>query len=277
MITKAIIPAAGLGTRFLPATKAIPKEMMPIINKPVIHFVVEEAVASGIKDIVIITGKGKRAVEDYFDTSPELEHILEERGDVELLKLVQDTSSPIANIYFTRQKNPLGLGDAVLQAQSFIGNDTFAVLLGDNIVLGKTPCTKQLMLASEEFCGGKSIIAAKYITREEIPYHGVIEGEKVNEQTYSIRKQVEKPKNPSQAPSNIGTIGRYIFTPKIFEYIKSSIPDERGEISLTEATNLLAQDEGVYAYIFQGKRYDAGNKKGYVEAIIDFAKKEGLI
>jgi len=275
MITKAVIPAAGLGTRFLPATKAIPKEMMPIINKPVIHFVVEEAVASGITDIVIITGKGKRAVEDYFDTSPELEHILEERGDDELLKIVQDTSS-IANIYFIRQKEPKGLGDAVLQAQSFIGNDTFAVLLGDNIVLGEMPCTKQLMNASEDF-GGKSVIAAKRITREEILYHGVIEGEKVNERTYLIKKQVEKPKNHSQAPSNIGTIGRYIFTPKIFEYIKSSTQDEKGEISLTEATNLLANDEGVYAYIFQGTRYDAGNKKGYVEAIVDFAKKERLI
>lgn len=275
MITKAVIPAAGLGTRFLPATKAIPKEMMPIINKPIMHFVVEEAVASGIKDIVIITGKGKRAVEDYFDTAPELERILEERGDVELLKLIQDTSS-IANIYFIRQKDPKGLGDAVLQAQSFIGNDTFAVLLGDNIVLGEMPCTKQLMLASEKF-GGKSIIAAKRITREEIPYHGVIEGEKVDEQSYLIKKQVEKPKTHSQAPSNIATIGRYVFTPKIFTYIKASVPDETGEVSLTEATNLLAKDEGVYAYLFQGKRYDAGNKKGYVEAIIDFAKKEGLI
>lgn len=274
MITKAVIPAAGLGTRFLPATKAIPKEMMPIINKPIMHFVVEEAVASGIKDIVIITGKGKRAVEDYFDTAPELEHILAFRGEEELLKVVKDTSS-IANIYFTRQKEPKGLGDAVLQAQSFIGNDTFAVLLGDNIVLGEIPCTKQLMLASKKF-GGKSIIAAKRITREEIPYHGVIEGEKVDEQSYLIKKQVEKP-TPSQAPSNIATIGRYVFTPEIFTYIKASVPDENGEISLTEATNLLAKDEGVYAYIFQGKRYDAGNKKGYVEAIMDFAKKDGLI
>ena len=274
MITKAVIPAAGLGTRFLPATKAIPKEMMPIINKPVIHFVVEEAVASGIKDIVIITGKGKRAVEDYFDTAPELEHILAYRGEEELLKIVKDTSS-IANIYFTRQKEPKGLGDAVLQAQSFIGNDTFAVLLGDNIVLGNPPCIKQLIEASK-VRGGKSVIAAQYIDTAEAPYHGVIRGNKVDEKTYLIEEQIEKP-TPSQAPSNIATIGRYVFTPKIFTYIKASVPDENGEISLTEATNLLAKDEGVYAYIFQGKRYDAGNRKGYVEAIIDFAKKEGLI
>jgi len=274
MITKAVIPAAGLGTRFLPATKAIPKEMLPIINKPVIHFVVEEAVASGIKDIVIITGKGKRAVEDYFDTSPELESILAARGEVELLKRIQDTSS-IANLYFIRQKNPLGLGDAVLQAQSFIGDDTFAVLLGDNIVLGDTPCIKQLMDASEAW-GGKSMIAAKYINPEEAPYHGVIQGKQVNENTYFITKQIEKPAH-SQAPSNIATIGRYVFTPKIFDYIKDSQPDKNGEVSLTPATNALTLDQGVYAYIFQGTRYDAGNRKGYVEAIIDFAKKEGLI
>lgn len=274
MITKAVIPAAGLGTKFLPATKSVPKEMLPIINKPVIHFVIEEAVASGLKDIIIITGKGKRAVEDYFDTAPELESILRKRGETELLKLVQDSSS-LANVYFIRQKEPRGLGDAVLQAQSFIDNEPFAVLLGDNIVVGDTPCIKQLMDASEAW-GGKSMIAAKYINPEEAPYHGIIRGEKVNDKTYLIKEQIEKP-TPSQAPSNIATIGRYVFTPKILDYIKGSQPDKNGEVSLTPGTNALAMDQGVYAYIFQGKRYDAGNKKGYVETIMDFAEKEGLI
>jgi len=275
VITKAVIPAAGLGTRFLPATKTIPKEMLPVIDKPVIHFVVEEAVLSGIKNILIVTGKGKRAVEDYFDTAPILERILEQRGDRELLKIVQDTVPAHAKIYFTRQNEPKGLGDAVLQAESFVGNEPFAVLLGDNIVLSKTPCTAQLISASNAL-HGKSVIAAKYIRPEETPYHGVIRGKKIDEKTYLIEEQIEKPKI-SEAPSRIGTIGRYIFTPKIFTYIKMSKPDAKGEISLTEATNMLTRDEGVYAYLFDGKRYDCGNKKGYVEAIIDFSRHKGVV
>jgi len=275
MIRKAVIPAAGLGTGFLPATKSIPKEMLPIIDKPIIHYVVEEAVASGLTDILIVTGKGKRAVEDYFDSAIELETILIERGEMELVKILDDTNTE-ANIYFTRQKHPEGLGDAVLLAESFVAQEPFAVLLGDNIVVSENvPCTKQLIDIYYRL-GGISTIASIRIDKEQSRTHGVIDYEMDEDDArlFKVKKQVEKPE-PSEAPSNIATIGRYVYTPKIFSYIKVSGHDN--DQSLTEATNRLALDEGVYSYLIDGIRYDTGDKKGYVKAIMDFAKKRGLI
>ncbi len=267
MIRKAVIPAAGLGTRFLPATKSMPKEMLPIIDKPIIQYVVEEAIASGIEDIIIITGRGKRAIEDYFDASPELELHLLENEKYKLLREVKDISS-LADIHYIRQKEPKGLGDAVLKAEKHIGDEPFAVLLGDDIIKGNVPCIGQLMNLFEKY--NKSIIAVEEVPKEKVSSYGMIKGREIAESTYLVEDIIEKP-SLEEAPSNIGTVGRYVLTPEIFDGIKKTSPGKGNEIQLTDAIRMLIGKEEVYAYAFSGKRYDAGDKLGYVKAIVDLA------
>lgn len=271
MIRKAVIPAAGLGTRFLPATKSMPKEMLPIIDKPIIHFVVEEAIASGIEDIIIITGRGKRAIEDYFDTSPELENHLLQNEKYELLREVKDISS-LADIHYIRQKEPKGLGDAVLKAEKHVGDEPFAVLLGDDIIKGNVPCIGQLMNLFEKY--NKSIIAVEEVPKEKVSSYGMIKGREIAESTYLVEDIIEKP-SLEEAPSNIGTVGRYVLAPEIFDGIKETSPGKGNEIQLTDAIKMLMEKGEVYAYAFGGKRYDAGDKLGYVKAIVDFALERG--
>ncbi len=267
MIKKAVIPAAGLGTRFLPATKSMPKEMLPIIDKPIIQYVVEEAIASGIEDIIIITGRGKRAIEDYFDTSPELESHLLQNEKYELLREVKDISS-LADIHYIRQKEPKGLGDAVLKAEKHVGDEPFAVLLGDDIIKGNVPCIGQLMNLFKKY--NKSIIAVEEVPKEKVSSYGMIKGREIAESTYLVEDIIEKP-SLEEAPSNIGTVGRYVLAPEIFDGIKETSPGKGNEIQLTDAIRMLIGKKEVYAYAFSGKRYDAGDKFGYVKAIVDFA------
>ncbi|MEA2033394.1 MAG: UTP--glucose-1-phosphate uridylyltransferase GalU [Euryarchaeota archaeon] len=280
MITKAVIPAAGLGTRFLPVTKSMPKEMLPIIDKPIIQFAVEEAIASGIEDIIIITGRGKRAIEDYFDTSPELESHLVQNKKYELLREVKDISS-LVDIHYIRQKEPKGLGDAVLKAEKHVGDEPFAVLLGDDIIKcdSDTPCCiKQLMDLFEQYDRDNPIIAVEMVPEEKIGDYGIIKikGKEIDldfrKSVYRIEDIIEKP-SLEEAPSNVGTVGRYILTPEIFDCIKETPPGKGNEIQLTDAIRLLIEKDKkeVYAYKFRGKRYDAGDKFGYVKAIVDFA------
>jgi UTP--glucose-1-phosphate uridylyltransferase len=267
MIRKAVIPAAGLGTRFLPATKSMPKEMLPIIDKPIIQFVVEEAIASGIEDIIIITGRGKRAIEDYFDTSPELETHLLNNKKYDLLREVKDISS-LVDIHYIRQKEPKGLGDAVLMAEKHVRDEPFAVLLGDDIIKADIPCMSQLTNLFEKY--NKSIIAVEEVSQEKISDYGIIKGREIEKSVYFVEDIVEKP-SLEEAPSNIGTVGRYVLTPEIFDCIKKTSPGKGNEIQLTDAIRFLIEEEEVYGYAFTGKRYDAGDKVGYVKAIIDFA------
>ena len=268
MIRKAVIPAAGLGTRFLPATKSMPKEMLPIIDKPIIQFVVEEAIASGIDDIIIITGRGKRAIEDYFDTSPELENHLVKNEKYELLREIKDIAS-LAEIHYIRQKEPNGLGDAVLKAEKHIGAEPFAVLLGDDIIKAKVPCIKQLMTLFDEY-NQHAVIAVEEVSAEKISDYGILKGREIADSIYRVEDIIEKP-SLDEAPSNIGAVGRYILTPKIFECIRKTGQGKGNEIQLTDAIRLLKSEEAVYGYVFEGTRYDAGDKAGYVKAIIDFA------
>jgi len=275
MIKKAVIPAAGLGTRFLPVTKSMPKEMLPLIDKPVIQFVVEEAIVSGIEDIIIISGRGKRAIEDYFDTSPELENHLFQNKKYELLREVKDISS-LVDIHYIRQKEPRGLGDAVLKAEKHIGDEPFAVLLGDDIIEAEVPCIKQLTNLFEQY--NNPIIAVEPVPQEKISSYGIIKGRKIEESLYLIEDIIEKP-SIDEAPSNIGTVGRYVFTPEIFDCLKGAPLGKGNELQLTDAIRMLIEKEktDVYAYAFKGKRYDAGDKIGYIKAIIDFAlKREDL-
>ncbi len=267
MITKAVIPAAGLGTRFLPVTKSMPKEMLPIIDKPIIHIVVEEAIAAGIEDIIFITGRGKRAIEDYFDTSPELESHLFRNEKYELLKEVKDISS-LADIHYIRQKEPKGLGDAVLKAEKHVGNEPFAVLLGDDIIKGSVPCIKQLMNMFEKY--NSTIIGVEEVPKEMVSSYGMIKGNIIDGSLYSVEDIIEKP-SVEETPSNIGTVGRYVFVPEIFDCLKKTKRGVGDEIQLTDAIRILIEKEEVYAYTFKGKRYDAGDKQGYVKAIVDFA------
>jgi len=268
MIRKAVIPAAGLGTRFLPATKSMPKEMLPIIDKPIIQFVVEEAIASGIDDIIIITGRGKRAIEDYFDTSPELENHLVKNEKYELLREIKNIAS-LAEIHYIRQKEPNGLGDAVLKAEKHIGAEPFAVLLGDDIIKAKVPCIKQLMTLFDEY-NQHAVIAVEEVSAEKISDYGILKGREIADSIYRVDDIIEKP-SLDEAPSNIGAVGRYILTPKIFECIRKTGQGKGNEIQLTDAIRLLKSEEAVYGYVFEGTRYDAGDKAGYVKAIIDFA------
>lgn len=266
-IKKAIIPAAGLGTRFLPATKAQPKEMLPIVDKPTIQYIVEEAVASGIEDIVIVTGRTKKAIEDHFDKSVELEMELEKHGKDELLEIARDVSQ-IANIYYIRQKEPKGLGHAVLTAKNFIGNEPFAVLLGDDVITSETPCLKQMMDMYEQY--DSSILGVQTVADDQVNKYGIVQGDKIADRMYTVENMVEKPKI-GEAPSNVAVLGRYIITPAIFPLLEKQEAGAGGEIQLTDALCKLAQQEKMYAYDFVGRRYDVGSKQGFLEATVDFA------
>lgn len=264
---KAVIPAAGLGTRFLPATKAQPKEMLPVVDKPAIQYVVEEAIASGITEILIITGRGKRAIEDHFDRNIELENQLAQKGDDEALQEVQRISN-LASIHFIRQKEPLGLGHAILQAQSYVGNEPFAVLLGDDITVSEVPPVKQFMNLFERF--KESILAVKRVPNEEVSRYGIIAGEPIDRKLYRITDIIEKP-SIEEAPSNIAVFGRYIFSPRIFECLERTKPGRGNEIQLTDAIKVLLELEEVYAYEMDGDWYDLGNRLGWIKASIELA------
>lgn len=267
-IKKAVIPAAGLGTRFLPVTKSMPKEMLPIIDVPVIHYVVQEALASGIDDIIIITGRSKRAIEDYFDDSPELEmHLAKNPKNKELLSMVRDISS-LADIHYVRQKEPLGLGDAVLRAGKHISGEPFAVLLGDDIIKNTTPCTRQLIDTYNRYrC---SVLAVETVPDDMVSRYGIIRGKLLEDSLSLLEDIVEKPKL-EDAPSRMGAIGRYVFTPEIFDCLHTTERGVGGEIQLTDAIRLLNGRQNIYAYEFSGRRYDTGDRMGYLEAIIDVA------
>ncbi|WOF15358.1 UTP--glucose-1-phosphate uridylyltransferase GalU [Methanoplanus sp. FWC-SCC4] len=266
-IKKAVIPVAGLGTRFLPATKSMPKEMLPLLDRPVIQYVIEEAVSSGIEDLILVTGRGKRAIEDYFDDSPELEMHLEKHGKTRELEIVRDISSLI-DIHYIRQKEPLGLGDAILRAEKHIGNEAFAVLLGDDIITNSRPCTAQLIDVYNRYrC---SVIAVEEVPYEKISSYGIICGRKVDGSLYHLEDIVEKP-DPKDAPSNLGAIGRYVFTPEIFDCIKKAGTGVGGEIQLTDGIRLLKDIQTVYGYSFSGRRYDTGDKLGFMKTLIDFS------
>ncbi|MEK3991746.1 UTP--glucose-1-phosphate uridylyltransferase GalU [Robertmurraya sp. FSL R5-0851] len=272
-VKKAIIPAAGLGTRFLPATKAMPKEMLPIVDKPTIQYIIEEAVASGIEDIIIVTGKGKRAIEDHFDNSFELEQNLIEKGKFELLSEVQK-SSQMADIHYIRQKEPKGLGHAIWCARKFIGNEPFAVLLGDDIVQAEKPCLKQLIDQYERYQA--SVLGVQKVPMEEVSRYGIVNGNEIGERFISVNSLVEKPKM-EEAPSNLAIMGRYILNPRIFDILGEQGPGAGGEIQLTDAIAGLNQYEAVYAYDFEGTRHDVGEKMGFIQTTIEFAlQKEEL-
>ncbi|MGF3194960.1 UTP--glucose-1-phosphate uridylyltransferase GalU [Facklamia sp. P12945] len=269
-VRKAIIPAAGYGTRFLPATKAMPKEMLPIIDKPTIQYIVEEAVAAGIEDIIIITGKSKRAIEDHFDKNTELELDLMNKGKIAMLESVQKASN-LANVYFIRQKEMKGLGDAIYTARSFIGNEPFAVLLGDDIVVseeGDQPAIQQLM--DEYDLTGSSVIGVQTVPQDQTHRYGIIDPLEQDGRLYKVKTFVEKPKQGT-APSNQAIMGRYVLTPKIFDFLAKKQVGAGGEIQLTDAIQMLNQDEPVYAYDFKGIRYDVGEKIGFIKTTIDFA------
>lgn len=272
-IRKAIIPAAGLGTRFLPATKAQPKEMLPIVDKPTIQYIIEEVVASGIEEILIITGRNKKAIEDHFDKSIELEMELERKNKKQLLSLVKRISGMV-NIHYIRQKEPKGLGHAISYGRCFVGNEPFAVLLGDDIVDSKIPCLKQLIEAYEEYKA--TILGVQTVATEDVSKYGIVDGDFLGERVYKVNSLIEKPA-ASEAPSNIAIMGRYIITPEIFDILENTRPGAGGEIQLTDALNVLAQKQPMYAYNFEGRRYDVGNKLGFLEATVEFAlKREDL-
>ena len=265
-VRKAVIPAAGFGTRFLPATKAMAKEMLPIVDKPTIQFIVEEAIASGIEDILIVTGKSKRPIEDHFDSNIELEANLREKGKTELLELVQETTG--LRIHFVRQSYPMGLGHAVLQAKAFVGDEPFVVMLGDDLMVDKVPLTKQLMDAYERTHA--SNIAVMEVPHEETSKYGIIDPDQELEPgLFNVRKFVEKPK-PEDAPSNLAIIGRYLLTPEIFDILEKQDPGAGGEIQLTDAIDTLNHTQRVFAKRFEGKRYDVGDKFGFLTTSIAY-------
>lgn len=268
-IKKAIIPAAGFGTRFLPATKAQPKEMIPVVDKPTLQYIIEEAIHAGIEEILIVTNRNKHAIEDHFDRSIELELLLERSGKTELLKEIRDISE-LVRIHYVRQMEAKGLGHAILCGKAFIGNEPFAVLLGDDIVDSSQPCIGQLMDAYGEYQG--SILGVQEVPDSETGKYGIVDGTSLNANTYSVRTLVEKP-GVGEAPSNVAILGRYIISPQIFEILENTKPGKGGEIQLTDALNQLAQQDKVFARIFEGRRYDVGDKMGYLEATIDFALK----
>ena len=267
LVKKAIIPAAGLGVRFLPATKAQPKEMLPIVDKPTIQYIIEEAVASGIEDILIITGSNKRAIEDHFDKSHVLELQLQLKGKNDLLKIVQDISN-LAEIYYIRQKEPLGLGHAVYCARSFINNEPFAVLLGDDIVSSSKPCLKQLMDLYEEV--QVSVLGVKEVPIEDVDKYGILDADLVRPNIYRVNDLIEKPEL-DKAPSRLAVMGRYIINPGIFDILEKTEPGAGGEIQLTDALRVQGQREGMYGLVFEGRRYDVGDKLGYLKATVEFA------
>ncbi|SNU93469.1 UTP--glucose-1-phosphate uridylyltransferase [Megamonas hypermegale] len=269
-IRKAVIPAAGFGTRFLPATKATPKEMLPIVDKPTIQYIVEEALASGIEDILIISGHAKRAIEDHFDSTPILEENLKAKGKTELLKMVQEISE--INVHYIRQKHMRGLGDAILCARAFVDNEPFAVLLGDDVVYNpkpQPPALKQLMDMYSQT--GATILGCQKVPKEKVSSYGIVAGEPtINEQLMKVSDMIEKP-SIEEAPSQMAVLGRYIITPDVFEVLQNTKPGKGGEIQLTDALKVMAKRENVYAYNFTGKRYDVGDKLGFLKATVEFA------
>nr|WP_242988879.1 UTP--glucose-1-phosphate uridylyltransferase GalU [Clostridium butyricum] len=267
-IRKAIIPAAGLGTRFLPATKAQPKEMLPIVDKPTIQYIIEEAVASGIEEILIITGRNKKCIEDHFDKSVELEMELEKNNKNELLELVQDISDMV-DIHYIRQKEPRGLGHAIRCAKTFVGNEPFAILLGDDIVYNdEKPCLKQLIECYDEY--KTSILGVQTVDKENVSKYGIVDGILIEDRVCKVKGLVEKP-SVDEAPSNTAILGRYIVTPKIFDILDNTKPGKGNEIQLTDALLELIKEEAMYAYNFEGKRYDVGDKLGFLEATVEYA------
>lgn len=268
-IRKAVIPAAGFGTRFLPATKSQPKEMLAVVDKPLIQYSVEEAVQSGIESIGIITSRGKSSMEDYFDRSPELEQFLDEKGKLDFLEEVKRISS-LAEFCWIRQKEALGLGHAILMSESYIGRDPFAVLLPDDIFDCPTPCIKQLIDAFSEL--KSSVIVLGRVDEEGMKKYGIIKPKKISERVFQVEDMIEKP-GPERAFSDLGILGRYVFTPEIFEAIRETAADKKGEIQITDAIKLLLEKQPVYGYLFEGKRYDAGDKLGFIEATIELALK----
>ena len=271
-ITKAVIPAAGLGTRFLPATKACPKEMLPIVDKPTIQYIIEEALASGIKDILIISGHNKRAIEDHFDRNPELELNLQEHGKTELLEQVKAIAD--INIHYIRQKEPKGLGHAILCAKAFVGDEPFAVLLGDDVVYNdENPCLKQLIDVYN--ATSSSVLGCQTVPQEKVSSYGIVASEATdNERIFKVNDMVEKPA-VAEAPSRLAVLGRYVITPEIFEILEHTAPGRGGEIQLTDALKVLAKEQNMYAYDFIGRRYDVGDKEGYLEATVEYALRRG--
>ncbi|MFZ5645013.1 MAG: UTP--glucose-1-phosphate uridylyltransferase GalU [Bacillota bacterium] len=266
-IRKAVIPAAGLGLRFLPATKAMPKEMLPIVDKPAIHYIIEEAIESGIEDILIITGRSKRSIEDYFDRAPDLEVQLKKMGKTSTLEMVQNLGR-LVDLYFIRQKEPLGLGHAVYCARQFVGDEPFALLLGDDIVRNDVPCLRQLMDFYEEF--QSSVIAILEVPGRDVSKYGILDAAKERDGMFRIKDLVEKP-SVNTAPSRLAIMGRYILDPRIFSILSDIKPGSGGEIQLTDALKVLCREQVMYGYAFKGKRYDIGDKLGYLQATIDFA------
>ena len=267
-IRKAIIPAAGLGTRFLPATKAQPKEMLPIVDKPTIQYIIEEAVASGIEEILIITGRSKKCIEDHFDKSVELELELEKSGKEEMLKMVRDISDMV-DIHFIRQKEPKGLGHAISCAKTFVGNEPFAVLLGDDIVYNEgKPCLKQLIDCYDEY--NTSVLGVQTVEAKDVNKYGIVNGIHIEDRVYKVKGLVEKP-TIEEAPSNVAILGRYIITPQIFKILEDTKPGKGGEIQLTDALLKLIDEEAMYAYDFEGTRYDVGDKLGFLKATVEYA------
>ena len=268
-VRKAIIPAAGLGTRFLPATKAQPKEMLPIVDKPTIQYIIEEAVASGIEEILIITGRNKKSIEDHFDKSVELEMELEKAGKQEMLDLVRGISDMV-DIHYIRQKEPRGLGHAIYCAKSFVGNEPFAVMLGDDVVESEVPCLKQLIDCFNEY--KTTILGVQTVAPENVNKYGIVDGIHIEDRVYKVKRLVEKPAI-EEAPSNVAILGRYIITPQIFEILENTKPGKGNEIQLTDALETLIKNEAMYAYDFEGRRYDVGDKLGFLQATVEFALK----
>ena len=267
-IRKAIIPAAGLGTRFLPATKAQPKEMLPIVDKPTIQYIIEEAVASGIEEILIITGRSKKCIEDHFDKSVELELELEKNGKEGMLKMVREISDMV-DIHFIRQKEPKGLGHAISCAKTFVGNEPFAVLLGDDIVYNEgKPCLKQLIDCYDEY--KTSVLGVQTVEAKDVNKYGIVNGIHIEDRVYKVKGLVEKPP-VEEAPSNVAILGRYIITPQIFKILEETKPGKGGEIQLTDALLKLIDEEAMYAYDFEGTRYDVGDKLGFLKATVEYA------
>ena len=267
-VTKAVIPAAGLGTRFLPATKACPKEMMPIVDKPTIQYIIEEALVSGIKDILIITGHNKRSIEDHFDYNPELELNLREHGKDELLAMVKEIGD--INLHYIRQKEPKGLGHAILCAKSFVGDEPFAVLLGDDVVYNEEkPCLQQLLDVYD--ATGASVLGCQTVPQEKVSSYGIVASEATEDaRIFKVNDMVEKPA-VEEAPSRLAVLGRYVITPEIFAILEQTAPGRGGEIQLTDALKVLAKEQAMYAYDFVGRRYDVGDKQGYLEATVEYA------
>ena len=268
-VRKAIIPAAGLGTRFLPATKAQPKEMLPIVDKPTIQYIIEEAVASGIEEILIITGRNKKSIEDHFDKSVELEMELERAGKQEMLELVRGISDMV-DIHYIRQKEPRGLGHAIHCAKSFVGNEPFAVMLGDDVVDSEVPCLKQLIDCFNEY--KTTILGVQTVAPENVDKYGIVDGIHIEDRVYKVKRLVEKPAI-EESPSNVAILGRYIITPQIFEILENTKPGKGNEIQLTDALETLIRNEAMYAYDFEGRRYDVGDKLGFLQATVEFALK----